>query len=74
LAANTDRVGEIRGYVEEYPEADWAGAARALGEARAALAYNVSPEATLEVTLSRIRRKILAPSRGSWMSGFPAGA
>jgi DNA polymerase III subunit delta' len=74
LAANTDRVGEIRGYVEEYPGADWAGAARALGEARAALAYNVSPEAILEVTLSRIRRKILAPSRGSWMSGFPAGA
>jgi DNA polymerase-3 subunit delta' len=74
LAANTDRVGEIRGYVEEYPGADWAGTARALGEARAALAYNVSPEAILEVTLSRIRRKILAPSRGSWMSGFPAGA
>src|SRR5215211_1465569 len=74
LAANTDRVGEIRGYVEEYPGADWAGAARALGEARAALAYNVSPEAILEVTLSRIRRKILAPSPGSWMSGSRAGA
>src|SRR5918993_1557183 len=74
LAANTHRVGEIRGYVEEYPGADWAGAARALGEARAALAYNVSLEAILEVTLSRIRWKILAPSRGSWMSGFPAGA
>src|SRR5918998_197538 len=74
LAANTDRVGEIRGYVEEYPGADWAGAARALGEARVAVAYNVSPEAILEVALSRIRRKILAPSRGSWMSGFPAGA
>ncbi len=74
LAANTDRVGEVRGYVEEYPGADWAGAARALGEARAALAYNVSPEATLEVTLSRIRRKILAPSRGSWTSGSQAGA
>ena len=74
LAANTDRVGEIRGYVEEYPGADWSGAARALGEARAALAYNVSPEATLEVTLSRIRRKILVPSRGSWTSGSLAGA
>jgi DNA polymerase III subunit delta' len=74
LAANTDRVGEIRGYVEEYAGADWAGAARALGEARAALAYNVSPEATLEVTLSRIRRKILVPSRGSWTSGSQAGA
>src|SRR5829696_1107814 len=74
LAANTDRVGEIRGYVKEYPGADWAGAARALGEARAALAYNVSPEAILEVTLSRIRRKILAPSPGSWTSGSRAGA
>jgi DNA polymerase III subunit delta' len=74
LAANTDRVGEIRGYVDEYGGADWAGAARALGEARAALAYNVSPEATLEVTLSRIRRKILVPSRGSWTSGSQAGA
>ncbi len=74
LAANTDRVAEIRGYVEEYPGADWSGAARALGEARAALAYNVSPEATLEVTLSRIRRKILVPSQGSWTSGSLAGA
>jgi DNA polymerase III subunit delta' len=74
LAANTDRVGEIRGYVEEHQGADWSGAARALGEARAALAYNVSPEATLEVTLSRIRRKILVPSRGSWTSGSLAGA
>ena len=74
LAANTDRVDEIRGYVEEYPGADWAGAARSLGEARAALAYNVFPEAILEVTLSRIRRKILVPSRGSWTSGSRAGA
>jgi DNA polymerase-3 subunit delta' len=74
LVANTDRVGEIRGYVEKYPGADWAWAARALGEARAALAYNVSLEAILEVTLSHIRRKILAPSPGSWMSGSPGGA
>jgi len=74
LAANSDRVGEIRGYVEEYSGADWSGAVRVLGEARAALAYNVSPEATLEVTLSRIRRKILVPSRGSWTSGSLAGA
>jgi DNA polymerase-3 subunit delta' len=74
LVANTDRLGEIRGYVDEYPRADWAGAAGTLGEARAALAYNVSPEATLEVTLSSIRRKILAPSRGSLTSGSPAGA
>ena len=74
LAANTDRVGEIRGYVEKYPGADWSGAARALGEARATLAYNVSPEATLEVALSCIRRKILVSSRGSWTSGSLAGA
>src|SRR5215204_680548 len=74
LAANTDRVGEIRGFVEEYPGADWAEISRAVGEARAAIAYNVSPEAILEVTLSRIRRKILAPSRGSWTSGSLAGA
>ncbi|HJQ28855.1 MAG TPA: hypothetical protein VJ827_05915, partial [Rubrobacter sp.] len=74
LAANADRVGEIRGYVDQYPRANWAGAAQAIGEARAALAYNVSPEAILEVTLSRIRRKILEPSQGSWTSGSPAGA
>ena len=74
LAANADRVEEIRGYIEEYPGADWAGAASALGEARVALAYNVSQEATLEVTLSRIRRKILGPSRGSWTSGSQGGA
>jgi DNA polymerase III subunit delta' len=74
LVANTDRVGEIRRYVEEHPGADWAGAAMALGEARAALAYNVSAEAILEVTLSRIRRKILGPSPGSWTSGSLAGA
>jgi DNA polymerase-3 subunit delta' len=65
LVANKDRVEEIRHRVEEHPGADWAGAALALGEARAALAYNVSPEAILEVTLSRIRRRILAPSPGS---------
>ncbi|HEX6708827.1 MAG TPA: hypothetical protein VF068_00720 [Rubrobacter sp.] len=74
LAANADRVGEIRGYVDEYPGADWAGAALAIGEARAALAYNVSAEAILEVTLSRIRRKILGPSQGSWTSESQAGA
>lgn len=61
LVANVDRVAEIRGYMDEYPEADWAGAARDLGEARAGLAYNVSPEAILEVALSRIRRRILEP-------------
>lgn len=74
LVANADRVGEIRGRLDEYPGADWAGAAMAIGEARAALAYNVSPEAILEVTLSRIRRKILGPSQGSWTSRSLAGA
>jgi DNA polymerase-3 subunit delta' len=73
LAANADRVAEIRGRVDEHPGADWAGAALVLGEARAALAYNVSPEAILEVTLSRIRRKILEPSPGSSTSASPAG-
>ena len=74
LVTNTDRVAKIRDHVDRYPGADWAGAALALGEARAALGYNISPEATLEVTLSRIRRKILAPSRGSSTSGSLAGA
>ena len=73
LAANADRVAEIRGRVDEHLGADWAGAALVLGEARAALAYNVSPEAILEVTLSRIRRKILEPSPGSSTSASPAG-
>ena len=73
LVANVDRVEEIRRWVEEYRGADWAGAALLLGEARAALAYNVSPEAILEVTLSRIRRRILEPSPGSWTSGSRAG-
>ncbi len=73
LAANADRVAEIRDRVEEHPGADWAGAALVLGEARAALAYNVSPEAILEVALSRIRRKILEPSPGSSTSVSQAG-
>ena len=65
LAANMDRVAEIRARVAEHPGADWAGAARILGEARASLAYNVSPEAILEVALSRTRQKILESSPGS---------
>jgi DNA polymerase III subunit delta' len=73
LVANADRVEEIRRKVEEYRGADWAGAALHLGEARAALAYNVSPEAILEVTLSRIRRRILERSPGSWTSASRAG-
>ena len=73
LAANADRVAQIRAAVDEHPGADWAGAALVLGEARAALAYNVSPEAILEVTISRIRRKILEPSPGSSTFASPAG-
>jgi DNA polymerase-3 subunit delta' len=73
LVANADRVEEIRRRVEDWAGADWAGAALALGEARAALAYNVSPEAILEVALSRIRQSILAPSPGSSTSASPAG-
>ena len=64
LAANVDRLEELRARVGEHPGADWAGAALALGEARTALAYNVSPEAILEVALSRIRRKVLKPFPG----------
>src|SRR5829696_4827261 len=52
LVANVDKIEEIRRSVEEHPGADWAGAALTLGEARVALAYNVSPEAILEVALS----------------------
>ncbi len=62
LAANIDRVPEIQGHVRRHPEADWAGAASRVGEARAGLAYNVSPEAILEVTLSRTRQRILGRS------------
>ena len=65
LAANVDRMEEIKHRVSESPEADWAGAALSLGESRASLAYNVSPEAILEVALSRIRRKILVYYPGS---------
>jgi DNA polymerase III subunit delta' len=73
LVANVDRVEEIRRRVEEHRGADWAGAALRVGEARPALAYNVSAEAILEVTLSRIRRRVLEPSPGSWTSASPAG-
>jgi DNA polymerase III subunit delta' len=74
LVANVDKVEEIQRRLKEHPGADWAGAALLLGEARTALAYNVSPEAILEVALSRIRRKILELSPGSWTSVSPAGA
>ena len=65
LVANVDRVREIRERVQENPRADWAGAAFTLGESRASLAYNVSPEAILEVALSRIRRRIIGSYPGS---------
>ena len=65
LAANVDRVHEIQSRVRQHPEADWAGAASRVGEARAGLAYNVSPEAILEVTLLRTRQRILGHSPGS---------
>jgi DNA polymerase III subunit delta' len=74
LVANVDRVEELRARVDEYPGADWSGAALALGEARASLAYNVSSEAILEVALSRIRRRVLEPFQGSSTSASPAGA
>ena len=74
LVANVDRVEELRARADEHPGADWAGAALALGEARAALAYNVSPEAILEVALSRIRRRVLEPFPGSSTSAYRAGA
>lgn len=62
LVANVDRVPELQRSVREYPGADWAGAASRVGEVRAGLAYNVSPEAILEVTLSRTRQRILGRS------------
>ena len=65
LVANIDQVAEIQRHTERHPDADWAGAASWVGEARAGLAYNVSPEAILEVTLSRTRQKILERSPGS---------
>ncbi len=65
LAANVDRAAEIRAAVERSPEADWVRAAMEAGEAGASLTYNVTPEAILEVALSRARRKILAGSPGS---------
>jgi DNA polymerase-3 subunit delta' len=65
LAANVDRVVEIRALVEKHPGADWTGAARVFGEERDKLTYNVSPEAILEVALSQTRWKILETSPGS---------
>jgi DNA polymerase-3 subunit delta' len=65
LAVNADRMAEIRAHVVEMSGADWAGAAGIFGEEGGKLTYNVSPEAILEVALSRSRQKILESSRGS---------
>lgn len=65
LVANVDRIAEIRTSVAEHPGAGWAVAAGIFGEERDRLTYNISPEAILEVALSRTRRKILETSRGS---------
>ena len=65
LAVNADRMVEIRANVAERPGADWARAAGIFGEEGGKLTYNVSPEAILEVALSRSRQKILESSRGS---------
>ena len=62
LVANVDRIEEIQTHSREKEGADWAGAARVIEGARASLAYNVAPEAILEVTLSRTRRKIVGTS------------
>lgn len=69
IVTNVDRIDELRALVADYPEADWAEAADAFREARESLAYNVSPEAILEVALSRARRKIL----GTLPSGSSPG-
>jgi DNA polymerase III subunit delta' len=65
LAVNADRMAEIRANVAERSGADWAVAAGVFGEEGEKLTYNVSPEAILEVALSRSRQKILESSRGS---------
>ncbi len=65
LVVNADRVARIRARAAEHSGADWAGAAGILREEEDKLAYNVSPEAILEVALSRTRRKILGSSPGS---------
>jgi DNA polymerase III subunit delta' len=65
LAVNADRMEEIRTNVARRSGADWAGAAGIFREEGGKLTYNVSPEAILEVALSRSRQKILESSRGS---------
>jgi DNA polymerase-3 subunit delta' len=65
LVANADRAAEIGARVAEHPGADWAEAARVFSEERVKLGYNVSPEAILEVAISRTRQKILESFPGS---------
>ncbi len=59
LVANLDRLEEIQDYAERFAGANWAEAALEVGEIQDTLAYNASPEAVLEVALSRVRQKIL---------------
>lgn len=59
LAVNVDGLDRMRRLVAEHPAGDWAGAAGGVGEARAALTYNVAPEVVLEDAISRSRRRIL---------------
>lgn len=63
LTSNADRGEELDQLVRRYPQADWAGAAAAPGEAASALTYNVSPEAVIEEALSRSRRVLLGSQR-----------
>lgn len=65
LVINADRREDLRRVVREREGVDWAEAAARAGEAALDLAYNVSPEAILEVTLSELRRKTSGSSR-SW--------
>src|SRR5215212_2016053 len=65
LVANVDMVAEIGDCIAKHPGGDWADAVRVFGEEGGKLAYNVSPEAILEVALSRTRHKILETSPGS---------
>ncbi|QYJ15097.1 hypothetical protein Rxycam_00909 [Rubrobacter xylanophilus DSM 9941] len=64
LIVNADRGEELRRVVRERAGVDWAAAAARTREAALDLAYNVSPEAILEVTLSELRRKTSGSSPG----------
>lgn len=64
LVANLDRLEEIQDYTGRFAGANWAEAALEVGEIQEGLAYNASPEAVLEVALSRVRQKILGAYPG----------